>query len=232
MRRFVGTFAVAAASAMSIGACDLELKPFVEPVDSGTVVVPNDSGGPRVDAEPQKDAESPVDAPVTTEAGDGSTPRKRVFVSSALFPGNLGGVVGANGKCQQAATAANLGGTFIAWLSVTGDPVLPRIQGTGPWYLVDRDTLVFANKTVITTVGPNVPIDRDEQGNKVVAGVQLVWTGTQTDGTAGSQNCAQFAQAEPGFAGLAGQLDEKRQQWTNSQNVSCLQQLHLYCIEQ
>jgi hypothetical protein len=46
-----------------------------------------------------------------------ASPPKRVFVSGSKWNGNLGGLAGADAKCQQAADAAGLGGTFRAWIS-------------------------------------------------------------------------------------------------------------------
>src|SRR5207248_2675590 len=42
---------------------------------------------------------------------------KRVFVTSVMYDGNLGGLAGADAKCQARATAASLSGTYKAWLS-------------------------------------------------------------------------------------------------------------------
>jgi hypothetical protein len=42
---------------------------------------------------------------------------KKVFVTSQTYSGNLGGLAGADAKCQQLANAAGLTGTFKAWLS-------------------------------------------------------------------------------------------------------------------
>ena len=48
----------------------------------------------------------------------------RVFVSSATYDGALGGHAGADATCQSLATAAALGGTWMAWIS--GRDELPR----------------------------------------------------------------------------------------------------------
>src|SRR5262249_23852873 len=42
---------------------------------------------------------------------------KLVFVSSTTYTGNLGGLSGADAKCQSLATSAGHTGTFKAWLS-------------------------------------------------------------------------------------------------------------------
>ncbi|MDF3017056.1 MAG: hypothetical protein K0R44_2281, partial [Thermomicrobiales bacterium] len=46
--------------------------------------------------------------------GDAS---KCVFVTAEQFSGNLGGLPGADNKCQVEADAAATGGTFAAWLA-------------------------------------------------------------------------------------------------------------------
>src|SRR5262245_3061033 len=57
----------------------------------------------------------------TDTAGPGGTlPPRRVFVTSAIYPGNIGGLMGADAKCQTSADAAMLGGSWRAWLSQDG----------------------------------------------------------------------------------------------------------------
>lgn len=62
----------------------------------------------------------------------------RVFVTSEAYNGNLGGVTGADAKCQALADAANLGGTYRAWLSASGQAANSRlIHSIHPYGLVD-----------------------------------------------------------------------------------------------
>lgn len=240
MRPLSGVLAVSAITVASFVGCDLDLAPYVEPTDGGREREPTDGGGagPK-DARAnegggQRDGE-PDDPP---DAGDGGTTgngRKRVFVTSTVSNGSIGtlgansAIQAANQRCQQLADQAKLQGTFVAWLSVNNNAAISRIQGTGPWYLVDRESLVFANKDVITTVGPNVPIERDETG-KLVASPTGVWTGTQADGQPANNNCSNFLLS--GQNGLAGELDQTGRDWTQAGNESCNQQMHLYCFEQ
>lgn len=236
MRRWLGV-AVAVASAAAFAGCDLGLAPFVEPNDAAITPPTTTEGG--VDAsKPAEDARVPDDA-TTTDAADAAAdaadagPLKRVFVTSTVTNGNVGGVAGGDAKCAAAAVVGNLGGTFVVWLSVAGTAAPTRITGAGPWYLVGGTTRVFANKAAITTSGPEVPIDRDEKGIVNVA-PDLVWTATQAVGTAAGQNCNNFTGIQVGQNGVAGSTKEKNAQWTqvagnsNCQNAA----LHLYCFEQ
>src|SRR5439155_14460607 len=70
----------------------------------------------------------------------------RVFVSSANFTGDLGGLHGADGICSSAAGTAGLTGRFIAWMSDTTTNAIDRVMNdVGPWVRLDG-ALVFANK--------------------------------------------------------------------------------------
>lgn len=70
---------------------------------------------------------------------------KRVFVTSVRYDGNLGGLVGADAKCQTLAVAAGLPGTYKAWLSdPVASPSTRFAQATIPYRLVDG-TLIANN---------------------------------------------------------------------------------------
>jgi hypothetical protein len=63
----------------------------------------------------------------------------RVFVTSTIYMGYLGGLDGADAKCQSVANAAQLGGTFKAWLRDDTTAARDRLNhATGPYVLVDR----------------------------------------------------------------------------------------------
>ncbi len=244
MRRFTGACFVACAGTAAFAGCDLDLQPFTP--DAGEPAPVFDSGDGTVDANKPslEDASIPEDtgAPdATVDGGDGGT-RKHVFVTSTTGNGGFGasGVValtGADQRCQTAATAANLKGTFVAWIS-SNNPATTAIsritKDVGPWYLVNGP-MVFANKQAITTTGPLVPIDKDETG-KTVGAPDTVWTGTQTNGTADNQVCATvlggWTSAQAGPNGRAGNVKEKNASWTQSVAPACNTAHHLYCFEQ
>lgn len=230
MRRWWSALVVVPAAVGASTACDLDLEPYVDPVDGGQQVVLTDSG--KTDAQPREDGGGAVDAGVDADPKDATADAgtvKRVFVTSSTVNGSLGGVAGADTRCQQLAAAANLGGTFVAWVSVAGQPAPTRILGAGPWFLVDKKTRVFASKLAMTTTGPEIPIDIDEKGAKI-GNPNQVWTGTQFAGTASNNNCNNFT--SPIGNGLTGEADKTAAQWTQSANLSCTQPLRLYCIEQ
>jgi hypothetical protein len=219
---------------LAASGCDLGLQPYVDPVDAGDSVVTDSGTGATKDVQvPDSGSREPDASPnPTSDAGDAGA-RKRIFVTSTTFTGSsIGGVTGANAKCQEVAKSANLGGTFIAWLSVTNDSVYARLQNVGPWYLIDG-TLVFANKGVITSLGPYVPIDRDETGTKLPGPQNYVWSGTLASGQAanGNLNCNGFS-VGPAADGLVGDVSKQTADWTAFGSSPCNSALHLYCIEQ
>ena len=66
--------------------------------------------------------------------------RRVIFVSSALYTGNLGGLAGADAICNMRAQAAGLPGTYMAWLSTNqanGTPATRFTQSAQPYRKVD-----------------------------------------------------------------------------------------------
>jgi TolB-like protein/class 3 adenylate cyclase len=108
---------------------------------------------------------------------------KIVFITSAKYTGNLGGVAGADAKCQQLAEGAGLPGTYKAWLSdKTSSPAATFTRWNGLYVLVDG-TEVASNWLGLTEHFHLVPIKITETG--LDAGESLVWTNTAPSGGPG-----------------------------------------------
>lgn len=164
-----------------------------------------------------------------------------VFVTSATYTGNLGGLDGAHAKCQAAADAAGLLGTFRAWMSdsttsPSTDPSFTR--GSFPYVRVDGATI--ADNWVDLTDGTlQQPLDRDENG-----AIQwiTVWTGTRPSGdpwsTGGNKYCDDWTSAGPpggmiGREGLVGDNTMTDFRWTDdAPPAECPTTRALYCFEQ
>ena len=110
-------------------------------------------------------------------------PTKIIFLSSQSYTGNLGGLAGADAKCQQLADNAGLSGTYKAWLSVYGfDPITRIIPSTAPY--VRTDGAIIANNFDDLTDGSlehslQHPIMLDEHGQAIAS---PVWTDTGSGG--------------------------------------------------
>jgi hypothetical protein len=161
-------------------------------------------------------------------SGAGSSGGKKFFVSSATFSGALGGLAGADAKCNTAAQAASLPGTFIAWLSDSHTDAIQRVQDVGPWSLV-VGPVVFNNKASLTT-GPIAPPGQDEHGHPLLT---RVWTGTAGGGVMGTSICNDWTSAAGSDFGIAGDSTSTSSSWTSSNGrPSCADTYPIYCLEQ
>jgi hypothetical protein len=160
--------------------------------------------------------------------GGSTGTRKRIFVTSTLYTGNLGGLDGADTKCSDAADTATLGGTWKAWLSDSTTDAIDRIADAGPWYLVDKTTLIFNNKANLMT-GPLATIGQTEDGTYV--GGVAVWTGTSTGGLGSTDHCTDWTIGDMSSMGTSGSSDSSSF-WTDDSTTVCSQMQSLYCLEQ
>ena len=172
--------------------------------------------------------------------------RLRIFGTKAAYKGDLRsagrkltGIDGADALCQSSADGAQLGGTFIAFLSDDRIDVRDRVLDDGPWYLVDRTTLVFASKSAIGAAPAN-RIEKDESGGKptdfisgadtfgnvwVQEGVPLYWTGGAGDHT---ETCSAWTDA----SGVPSEGAVSTNDLGSFPNSLCNEQHRLLCIEQ
>jgi hypothetical protein len=153
---------------------------------------PFDSQTGRDGAAPSDASESQGDAQDAQGDTSTGTARKRVFFSSETdyYTGNLGGLAGADAKCNGLATGAGLGGTWKAWVSTSTVNAIDHIDDVGAFYLVDRQTLIFPSKASMTGA-PLAPIDMDQHGNSV-GFAYGAWTGTTAGGVYSGQACSDW----------------------------------------
>lgn len=196
------------------------------------------SGGSSGSSGPSS-TEIPSDPPRGPVAG-----QKRVFVTASVYHGDLRIAGGAATGLESgdklfltAATAANLGGAWKAWLSAAGlTPTSPavhavdRIAEVGPWYRLDG-TKAFNNKANLTRA-PLVSVDVNENGRRVAGGNLGVWTGTSIAGRATGNDCDGWTVAANARGATAGLGSSETQQWSDSGLVDCGSDQRLYCFEQ
>jgi hypothetical protein len=171
------------------------------------------------------------ESPLPADAG--VVPVKRIFATSVVYSGDLGGLVGADDKCATVAMAGALGGVWKAWLSSSADNAVDRITDVGPWFLVDGVTKVFNNKINLTT-NPIAAINMDENGAYLNGSV---WTGTVAGGTKDTINCLDWTDGSTldvrGRTGLAlSQINDARWTYEPGSGAPCSSDFRLYCIEQ
>lgn len=179
---------------------------------------------------------SHVDAAADAVDLDAYAGPKRVFVSSTAWSGAMGGISGADQKCQSLADAEELGGSWIAWMSSTSADAIDRLTDDGPWELVTGQ-LVFATKAAIVDplTGPAAGIGRDETGAFLEPTEEYAWTGTGATGVhapGATTNCMAWT-ATAGEAGIAGAIGSTEpDDWTSVGQTPCGDFNHLICFEQ
>lgn len=159
-----------------------------------------------------------------------------VFVTGEGFKGDLGGLGGADAKCQFAAQAAQLPGTYTAWLS-SGDgmPSTTMLHSQGVYKRVDGVILArgwsdFTDGLIDATISVT------ELGETLEAGV---WTNTEASGVTanGSADCDGWTKQDFETKGRWGASVSIEQAWSNHPNelvnpTGCDANHSLYCVMQ
>src|SRR5215207_1922206 len=109
----------------------------------------------------------------------------RVFLSSTTYDGDLGGLSGADAKCQGLAKAAGLPGIYKAWLSDnTGAPSARFVASSSPYQLITGKPIA-ANFADLTDGNLLARISVTEKGGAYGTTV-YTWSNTKSDGTSAS----------------------------------------------
>ncbi|MBI2021483.1 DUF1554 domain-containing protein [Candidatus Daviesbacteria bacterium] len=165
----------------------------------------------------------------------------RVFVTSNNYTGNLGGVAGADAKCQESAQAANLKGVWRAWISdsSTTSPSSRFDKDDGPYVLIDG-TKIADSWLDLTDGSLFNPINITELNTlktlPTIPGSEgkYVWTNTSTSGgvysTDTQQNCNNWSSAGEFIGGAGGHYND-RTNWTTGTGATCVVPEALYCFE-
>ena len=153
---------------------------------------------------------------------------KRVFVTSTVSNGALGGLAGADAFCQARANAAAIGGTWTAWLSAPGVAAVDRIANA-QYVLVDEGTLIAFDLTDLTSGSLIESIFLTELGT---ISTNNAWTGTAPDGLGTVNTCNAWSSNLNADAGDYGVSAESSALWTLSPPpAACDSMLSLYCFE-
>ena len=239
-------FAAPRASEM-LGLVGRELTPCPTPTVGPTSVTPTRTATPTRTRTPTPTRTStpvgPTATGVTPTPTISPTPTatvtpefNRVFVTSTLQNGSLGGLAGADFICAVRASAASLPGTYVAWLSSASVTAASRLGSAQGFVRIDGKP--FAN-TVSDIVANRIfnPLRISETNADVSSGVVAsssaltVWTGTNKDGTSGTATCVDWASAAAADSGLSGRLTAGPASWTARSNAGCDTARRLYCFQ-
>ena len=162
--------------------------------------------------------------------------RRRVtaFVTSTTYNGNLGGLSGADAKCQERAAAAGLAGSYFAWIAGIGD----TSRFTDQWPAETRfelvDEVVFATSFSILVSGPHNPLlALDEFGSPVTGRTWVGGVGATPSCTNNFISWTTDSGGETG-TGLTGAVNlGGGANWQSGGGLQpCNNSYHLYCFEQ
>lgn len=224
---------------LAIAACDGDGEEITLQPD-GSAMTP-DGAMPRPDgAVPHPDA--PMMTPDAPTVPPGA---KRVFVSSLRYSADLRtaggqatGLASADYICQNLADAAQIGGTWRAWISTSTTNAIDHITGTGPWYRMDG-AMAFPNRARLGTT-PLVPVSIDEMGGTPDPFYEA-WTGTALGGfkaplgSRQSVTCWDWTSTVDStmVGGVVGDIDANGSSWTDLATGYCSPfARRLYCFEQ
>jgi cysteine-rich repeat protein len=167
--------------------------------------------------------------------------QKFIFVSSVMYTGNLGGLGGADAKCQGLAQAAGLPGTYMAWLSDgTGSPSTRMTKAAVPYVrpdgmkvannwadLTDNNLIISVNQT--ETKGA-VPVGNTSCGG---GGFKTVWTNTNANGTQANANNSCTNWTSGNGSSIWGRADLTDSSWSFwCSGGLCSWNSPIYCVQQ
>lgn len=167
-----------------------------------------------------------------------------VFTTKETFRGDLGGVSGADEKCNTYAKASGLKGTFRAWLSDLRTDAISRVpDGAGPWRILEegqvQGEIAFADRDGWTGY-PKVRLDHNEFGKgPAVGSIPYTWTGTKLGGKGAGCRCMGWTTAANFVGGCTegygGQIGSRTaledDDWTDVSENPCDAPSSLLCFQ-
>lgn len=152
--------------------------------------------------------------------------------------GNLGGLAGADSKCQAAANSAGLSGTYKAWLSNSTTDAAARLTHSTSDYVLVNGAVVANGWSDLVDGSLDNPINIDASGGgPYTAGVNLAYTYTNSSGLReGNNNHCNNWTSTSGFNGVTGNAEQTNGQWSRvSAGSTCnpsATNIGIYCFEQ
>jgi hypothetical protein len=188
-----------------------------------------DASAGRVGAGDAATSDAGINA--STDAGsDADLGERLIFVTSADYAGDLGGIAGANAKCQTRASLAGLPGTYLAWIGASGAPSIALRMTASPLpYRLTSGVTVALNFDGL--LGPALlhPVDVTESRSQRT--LRPVWTNTNAFGQPqSSSDCNGWTSADPGVTGQRDRSDLPS--LASQQYAPCDQVAALFCVQQ
>jgi hypothetical protein len=160
------------------------------------------------------------------------------FVSSQTYDGNLGGLGGADSKCQSLADAVSLPGTFKAVLSDSNNDVSARLPAKRGWVRVDAKPFCNARDELFGNAPSNnyrmyLPLVFDETGAQHNNLTDKYRTASNGQGLRTSVSCSDWTNnANVGATVVWGTAGAVSEPWINynSDGTNCATKYGLICM--
>jgi hypothetical protein len=158
---------------------------------------------------------------------------RRVFVTSSKHDGDLGGLAGADARCQARADEALLGGKFMAYM-IDDDTGLDRLeQPEVPFVRLDG-VQIADNWADLADESIDAPFAVDELRQPTG---DHAWTGLRDVGGGGVSSCVNWSFGggdclQNNMCGGAGEVGQTDDHWDGFFVFDCSASYHLFCVEQ
>jgi len=161
-----------------------------------------------------------------------STAYRRVFVTSTTNNGSLGGLTGADAKCQARADSVSLGGTWKSWLSDSQTSATTRISHSQMPYVLINGTEIAKDWNDLTDGTLEHSINVTELNTTQSSGP---WANTSINGSAcfatnPNASCSNWTSSSA--TGMTGRATDTGQSWTCYDAPGCSESHPIYCFEQ
>src|SRR3989344_827665 len=173
-------------------------------------------------------------SPTSTPMPSAPPLSKRVLVTSSKYSGDMGGLSGADAKCQSKADKAKLGGIWKAWLSDSYTPASSRLNHSDYPYVRIDNQVVATSWSDLTDGELRNGINIDENGKVIVTNAFTgAWTGTDSSGNIRTPNCMDWTSRSTRLQGVGGGVGATYF-WTVGAYPTdeCSTGFYLYCFEQ
>ena len=209
------------------------------PTPTRTVTPAPTFGTPTITATPtltpSATAATPTPTSTPTPTVTATPDFNRVFVTSTLQSGDLGGLAGADAICAARAAAGGLPGTYVAWLSTGSVNAISRLGTARGFVRIDGKPFANSAADIVANRIFN-PMRINESGADVSSGISpgastlTVFTGTLGNGTvATGATCDDYTNASG--SARRGEVSGGPVSWTARQDSNCSTIRRLYCFQ-
>ncbi len=149
---------------------------------------------------------------------------KLLFATIQTWNGNLGGLAGADAKCNSEAILRGFSGTFQALLGSSSDFPLRRSAHSNSRYVSTSNALL---KSDFHDMFSSSGLDN------IVLATRQAWTGLNPNGSPSLHHCLDWTYSGADHSGWIGATDSVGDDgWIDQEGLQCDEQLSLYCLEQ